>query len=236
VVECDSVILAIGQAPELSWLSPEDGVELDPRGTIAVDRGSLATSAAGIYAGGDVAFGPRNLIDAIGDGRRAAASIHRQISGEEPSTPALRGRKLLPIVEVRGRTANYTEYPRVPIPAEPTERRIGSPEIEFGYTEEQARTEAQRCLQCFLNIMLDPSICILCGGCVDICPEKCIRIIPAEDIDGVVAEGPASALVIQEERCIRCALCVDRCPTNALSLEGWSEASTAPIALEPVGV
>ena len=122
------------------------------------------------------------------------------------------------------------------IPAEPSERRIGSPEIELGYTEEQARQEAQRCLQCFLNIMLKPEICILCGGCVDICPEKCIRIIPSEDIDGIQVEGPSSALVIQEERCIRCALCVDRCPTNALSLEGWSEASTAPIALEPVGV
>jgi formate dehydrogenase (NADP+) beta subunit len=236
VMECDSVILAIGQAPDLSWLSPDDGVEINPRGLIGIDRDSLATSAGGIYAGGDVAFGPRNLIDAIGDGRRAAASIHRQIAGEEPPTPTLVGRKLLPIVQVRGRTSNYTEYPRVAIPAEPTERRIGSPEIELGYTEEEARQEAQRCLQCFLNIMLKPEICILCGGCVDICPEKCIRIIPSEDIDGVLVEGPSSALVIQEERCIRCALCVDRCPTNALSLEGWSEASTAPIALEPVGV
>jgi NADPH-dependent glutamate synthase beta subunit-like oxidoreductase/NAD-dependent dihydropyrimidine dehydrogenase PreA subunit len=236
VIGCDSVILAIGQAPDLSWLSPEDGVELDPRGTIGVERGSLATSAEGVYAGGDVAFGPRNLIDAIGDGRRAAASIHRQIAGEEPPAPALMGRRLLPIVQVRGRTANYTEYPRVTVPAEATERRIGSPEIELGYTEEQARHEAQRCLQCFLNIMLDPSICILCGGCVDICPEDCIRIIPAADIEDVEIWGPSSALVIQEERCIRCALCVARCPTNALSLDGWSEASTAPISLEPVGV
>jgi NADPH-dependent glutamate synthase beta subunit-like oxidoreductase len=236
VLSCDSVILAIGQAPDLSWLAPEDGVELSPRGTIGVDRESLATSAVGIYAGGDVAFGPRNLIDAIGDGRRAAASIHRLIAGEAPPKPSLVGRKLLPIIEVRGRTPDYTEYPRVEIPAEPTARRIGSPEIELGYTEEQARAEASRCLQCFLNIMLQPEICILCGGCVDVCPEKCIRIIPIDDIEGVHAEGPASALVIQEERCIRCALCVDRCPTNALSLQGWSEASTAPIALEPVGV
>jgi NAD-dependent dihydropyrimidine dehydrogenase PreA subunit len=235
VITCDSVILAIGQAPDLSWLAPEDGVELSPRGTIAIDRDSLATSAAGIYAGGDVAFGPRNLIDAIGDGRRAAASIHRQIAGEEPPGPAPSVRKLLPIIEVRGRTLDYTEYPRVEIPAEPTERRIGSPEIELGYTEEQARHEAQRCLQCFLNIVLDPAICILCGGCVDVCPEKCIRIVPIDDIEGVQAEAPASALILQEERCIRCALCVDRCPTNALSLDGWSEASSAPIALAPVG-
>jgi formate hydrogenlyase subunit 6/NADH:ubiquinone oxidoreductase subunit I len=83
--------------------------------------------------------------------------------------------------------------------------------------------------------MLDPSICILCGGCVDVCPEKCIRIVPIDDIEGVQAEAPASALIIQEERCIRCALCVDRCPTDALSLDGWSEASSAPIALAPVG-
>lgn len=235
ILECDSVILAIGQAPDLSWLSQDDGVELSPRGTVAVDRESLATSADWIFAGGDVAFGPRNLIDAIGDGRRAAASIHRRIAGEEPPLPSISGRKLLPIVEVRGRTPDYTEYPRVPIPAELSERRIGSPEVELGYTPEQAREEASRCLQCFLNIMLEPSICILCGGCVDICPEKCIRIVPTEEIVGVVATGPSSALIIQEELCIRCGLCVDRCPTHALSLQGWSETSTAPIALEPIG-
>lgn len=234
-MECDSVILAIGQAPDLSWLSSDDGVELNPGGTIAVDRESLATSSSWIFAGGDVAFGPRNLIDAIGDGRRAAASIHRQIAGEEAPLPSQSGRKLLPILEVRGRTPDYTEYPRVPIPAEPSERRIGSPEVELGYTPEEAREEASRCLQCFLNIMLEPSICILCGGCVDICPEKCIRIVPSEEIVGVEATAPSSALIIQEELCIRCGLCVDRCPTHALSLQGWSESSTAPIALEPIG-
>jgi formate dehydrogenase (NADP+) beta subunit len=235
-LECDSVILAIGQAPDLSWLSDDDGVDLSPRGTISVDRESLATSADWLYAGGDVAFGPRNLIDAIGDGRRAAASIHRQIAGEEAPLPSRSGRKLLPILEVRGRTPDYTEYPRVPIPAELSERRIGSPEVELGYTPEQAREEASRCLQCFLNIMLEPSICILCGGCVDICPEKCIRIIPTEEIVGIEATGPSSALIIQEELCIRCGLCVDRCPTHALSLQGWSETSTAPVALEPIGI
>ena len=130
---------------------------------------------------------------------------------------------------------DYTAIARVAVPAEPSDRRVGSPEIELGYTQDEARTEASRCLQCFLNIMLEPSLCILCGGCVDICPEKCIRIVPVDDIEGVAAtRTPASALVIQEDRCIRCALCVDRCPTDALSIESWSEASTAPIALEPI--
>jgi NADPH-dependent glutamate synthase beta subunit-like oxidoreductase/NAD-dependent dihydropyrimidine dehydrogenase PreA subunit len=234
-IDCDSIILAIGQAPDLSWLEPADGVELSPRGTIAVEKDSLATSSDWIFAGGDVAFGPRNLIDAIGDGRRAAASIHKKIAGEEAPRPTLSGRKLLPIIEVKRPVKDYTEISRVEVPAVASERRVGSPEIELGFTPDQARAEASRCLQCFLNIMLEPSLCILCGACVDICPENCIRIVPDDDIEGVLTDLPSSVLVLQEDNCIRCSLCVDRCPTNALSLEGWSEASTAPIALEPVG-
>jgi len=236
VLACDSVILAIGQAPDLSWRR-DDEVAASPRGTIAIDAETLATSAEGVYAGGDVAFGPRNLIDAIADGRRAAASIHERITGSKPERPSLGARRMLPIVSVtRGpQGSTYTERSRVAVPAEATERRVGSPEIELGYTPEQARDEAGRCLQCFLNINLDPSICILCGGCVDVCPEHCIRIVPAEEIDGVAPARPSSVLILQEERCIRCALCVDRCPTDALSLDGWNEASTAPVALVPVG-
>ncbi|HEX9122054.1 MAG TPA: FAD-dependent oxidoreductase [Actinomycetota bacterium] len=229
---CDSVILAIGQSPDLSWMEPEDGVEVSPRGTIAVERDSLATSVPGIYAGGDVAFGPRNLIDAIGDGRRAAASIHRLLSGEAPSQP--RFRRMLPVTVVDRPVLDYDAVPRVDVPSEPSDRRIGVPEIELGFTEEQARLEASRCLQCFLNIELRPDLCILCGGCVDICPEKCIRIVPVERIDGLEAPVPSSALVIQEDYCIRCALCVERCPTHALSLDGWSESSTGLREIEPV--
>ena len=160
-------------------------MDITSRGLIGIDAHTLATSAPGIYAGGDVAFGPRNLIDAIGDGRRAAASIHAQIAGIDAPRPTLMGRKLLPIIEVKRPAVDYTALARVPVPAEATERRVGSPEIELGFTEAQARTEASRCLQCFLDIVLEPSLCILCGGCVDICPEHCIRIIPTEDIDGV---------------------------------------------------
>jgi NADPH-dependent glutamate synthase beta subunit-like oxidoreductase len=236
-IACDSVVLAVGQTADLSWLEPADGVEVTPRNTLVVDRETMATTAPGIYSGGDLAFGPRNLIDAIADGRRAAASIHRLLTGEEAPRPSLTGRTMLPIVSVtRGpKQEAYTERSRLPVPTEPTGRRIGSPEVELGYTEEEARLEAGRCLQCFLNIMLEPSLCILCGGCVDICPEHCIRIVPTDDIEGLTAERPSSVLILQEELCIRCGLCVERCPTDALSLEGWTEASSAPIALVPVG-
>ena len=233
VIPCDSVIIAIGQSPDISWLDPQDGIETGRGGAITVDPETLATSAERIYAGGDVAFGPRNLIDAIADGRRAAASIHRQIAGVEPAGPSLAGRKMLPIIAVnRGPDEHaYTERDRLPVPVEPSGRRIGSPEVELGYTEEQARHEAGRCLQCFLNIMLDETKCILCRGCVDVCPERCISILPSEQIEGIGVSEPSSALVIQEDLCIRCGLCVDRCPTHALSLDGWSEASSAPIAV-----
>lgn len=224
ILPCDSVILAIGQAPDLSWLDPQDGVEVGPRGTIDVQQDSLATSAPGIYAGGDVAFGPRNLIDAIGDGRRAAASIHRALGDGAPGQT--RFRRTLPMVTVPRPVLGYDAVRRVEIPTVASERRVGVPEIELGFTEDQARLEAARCLQCFYNISLDVDLCILCGACVDICPEDCIRILPAEDIQDVTAGGPASVLILQEDRCIRCALCVERCPTDALSMTRWNEDST----------
>ena len=121
----------------------------------------------------------------------------------------------------------YDAVARVPVPSVETERRIGVPEIELGYAEGHARLEAARCLQCFLNIELEADLCILCGGCVDICPESCIRIVPVEDLEGVSTPGPAGALIIQEDRCIRCALCVERCPTHALFMADWVEASSA---------
>jgi len=224
-IPCDSIILAIGQSPDLSFLDTGDGIDISPRGTIAVDQASLATSAPGVYAGGDVAFGPRNLIDAIGDGRRAAASIHRQLSGGVSAAP--RFRRALPVVAIERPVLNYDAVPRVEIPSVVSERRIGVPEIELGYSEELARLEAARCLQCFFNISLDVDLCILCGGCVDICPEGCIRIVPSDELLGVQTRGPASALILQEDRCIRCALCIERCPTDALSMLEWHEASTA---------
>jgi formate dehydrogenase (NADP+) beta subunit len=236
VIGCDSIIMAIGQAPDLSWLEPSDGVDVSPRGVIAVERQTLATSATGIYAGGDVAFGPRNLIDAIGDGRRAAASIHKLIAGDAAAPPETsRVRKAIPLSVINRPVLAYDAVPRQEIPSVPSERRIGVPEIELGYGEDQARLEGARCLQCFDNIALSTDLCILCGGCVDVCPENCIRIVPLEEIEGLEASEPgkpASAMIIQEDFCIRCALCVERCPTDALSVVGWTETSTGLKQLE----
>ena len=143
VIPCDSVIIAIGQSPDISWLDPQDGIETGRGGAIAVDPETLATSAERyLRRSGDVAFGPRNLIDAIADGRRAAASIHRQIAGVEPPRPSLVGPQ--DAADHRGEPRSRRGTPirngiGSPVPVEPSGRRIGSPEVELGYTEEQAR-------------------------------------------------------------------------------------------------
>ena len=235
MLDCDSVILAIGQAPDLSWRTDGD-VEASPRGTVAIDGETLATSVTGVYAGGDVAFGPRNLIDAIADGRRAAASIY-QLTGRNPN-----GRRSPGVACSPSCRSHVVPTPR-PTPSgaacrfrpKPPNVASARPRSSSATRQRKRARRPARCLQCFLNINLDPSICILCGGCVDVCPEHCIRIVPAEAIDGVTPDQPSSALIMQEDRCIRCSLCVERCPTNALSLDGWSEASSASIALTPVG-
>jgi formate dehydrogenase beta subunit len=217
VTAADTVILAVGQAADLDLLG-DVAVELNPNGTVRVDPATLRTSHEHIWAGGDVAKGPRNLIDAVADGKRAAAAIHAELGG----STAIADLDAPPEIEVllrpgfRRLDSGYDAIERVEVPTTQTERRIGFAEVEVGYDDDQARLEALRCLRCFDDIMLEPSLCILCGLCVDVCPTDCITITRADRL-GVGSEAQ-SALVLDEDRCIRCALCVNRCPPGALSM------------------
>ncbi|MGA7269969.1 MAG: FAD-dependent oxidoreductase [Acidimicrobiia bacterium] len=215
-VECDTVILAIGQQIDLEALGP-NGPEISPRHTIATDD-DLTTSLGRVWAGGDAAAGPRNLIDAIADGRRVAASIHQTLSGQDEE---VRPQGQMVVLDQFHRNLDrYDRQDRLSVPSLPTGRRIGLREVETGFTEEQARCEASRCLRCFANILLDVDRCVLCGLCVDVCPMDVLSIIPAAEVAS--AGGPGTALLLDETSCIRCALCVDRCPTDALSMGMWS--------------
>jgi NADPH-dependent glutamate synthase beta subunit-like oxidoreductase len=217
VVPADTVILAVGQVADLRLL---DGLGLDvtPQGTLRVDPLTLRTSHTSIWAGGDVAHGPRNLIDAVADGQRAARAIHEALS----SAPSSRSVGDQPRMEIRRRTgfrrldSGYDAIPRVDVPTVPTSRRVGFAEVETGYDVRQAQREALRCLRCFDNVMLDPGLCILCGLCVDVCPTDCIRIVRADRLG--LGTARQSTLLLDEDRCIRCALCVNRCPPGALSM------------------
>jgi formate dehydrogenase beta subunit len=215
VLPADSVILAVGQAADLSVLG-DVTVERTDRGGLRVDLETLRTTHPRIWAGGDVARGPRNLIDAIADGQRAARGIHASLVGDAgPAVVATRVEiSLLP--GFRRLATGYDAVPRVHIPVTATARRIGFGQVELGYDAPDARREALRCLRCFDNVMLDPGLCILCGLCVDVCPTDCITIARADRV--AVGTASQSVLLLDEDLCIRCGLCVNRCPPGALSM------------------
>lgn len=231
VFEADSVILAIGQQADLSFLKPEDRVEMTPQGTIKVDRETLATSAQGLFAGGDVAFGPRNLIEAVSNGKRAALSIDDYLRGVKSELVVNLRVDELPTRSYR-RPADYEKSERETPPTISLERRTGISEVEIGFGEAEARRQAERCLYCHIQTIYDADKCVMCNRCVDVCPEYCLKLVPVEALDlepevkeriieaaGIGLRGPLSAMLKDDEKCIRCGLCAIRCPTDAMTME-----------------
>ncbi len=218
VFDTDTVILAIGQAIDLEALG-SSGPDISPRRTIGIDVTTGQTSLEGVWSGGDAANGPRTLIDAIADGRKSAADIHRSFGGEIEER---RAGQMITLDKFHRLTDTFDRWQRVEVPTVPTGRRIGLSEVELGFTEEQARLEASRCLRCFANIQLDVDKCVLCALCVDVCPLDLISLVPAVEIGEGIGEATGSALILDESKCIRCALCIERCPPNALSMGVWN--------------
>ncbi|HEX2758457.1 MAG TPA: FAD-dependent oxidoreductase, partial [Thermoanaerobaculia bacterium] len=232
-LEADACVLANGQKPDLSFLKPADGIALTPAGTIATDKTTLATSAPGIFAGGDVAFGPRNLIEAVANGKRAARSIHEHLAKEKASMRTTLEIEKIPTASYR-MIAGFEILDREAPPTLDLGRRTGIAEVETGYAAPEARAQAARCLICHVQTIYDPEACVLCNRCVDVCPEYCLALVPFDDLDiheeeratlAARAEGnglPLSAMVKDDERCIRCGLCAVRCPTDAMTMEKFS--------------
>ncbi len=247
VIECDTIIMAIGQAPKLDFLQPQDGVQVSPRGLIVADRSSLMTSSAGVFAGGDCVFGPRLIIDSVGDGRRIAAGIDEYLTGRKRAEPEIE----VEVLDHHRMFGDYMNWNRQPVPMLPLDRRTGVTEVEVGFDAESAMREARRCLRCWVNTVFegnepDGSQCVLCGGCVDVCPEDCLKLVPLEQInftpevmdhiqqneqlyrvelDDVAAEElgviSGSAMIKDETRCIRCGLCAERCPVQVITMEAY---------------
>jgi NADPH-dependent glutamate synthase beta subunit-like oxidoreductase len=232
IVEVDTVIPAFGQYSDSSWIPAEElKLDVNRYGIPLVDLDTWMTSYPGLFAGGDYTQGSRNLISAIGDGRDAAGAINRYLGGVD--MPAEAAEEIeLPDYR-RGMVDDYESIAHNMIPSLPVKERYSNTrETETGYTPEQAVSQARRCLQCQLNIMIDPSICILCSGCVDICPYDCISM---EGLSRVVKGDPmhlgtenwrgGADMIIDEEKCIRCGLCIVRCPTDAISMVQFEVAS-----------
>jgi len=150
---------------------------------------------------------------------------------------------------------------RQAIPMLPLDRRTGMTEVEVGYTEQEAMAEAQRCLRCYINTILEPSEqdgtgCVICGACVDVCPEDCLELVSLDRIEfepsaiDELANHPelfrfelenvqptelgsitGTAMLKDETRCIRCGLCALRCPANTITMEAYHF-----VPLEPTGL
>ena len=183
-----------------------------------------------------MAFGPRVLVEAVANGHRAARSIHVYLNGKTRKTVLSRFRIFNNWEMPRG----FLRIPRQTMPVLPANRRIGIAEVELGFDEAQGRAEGLRCLKCQVNTIFDGSKCILCAGCVDICPENCLRLVDLAQVQGderyealirnrygvsaaELPAGQAGAIIKNEEKCIRCALCAQRCPTHAITMEALEQ-------------
>ncbi|MBM3790712.1 MAG: 4Fe-4S dicluster domain-containing protein, partial [Acidobacteria bacterium] len=232
-VPCDTALLAVGQATDISFL--KDGgadVEEFRPGWPKVDPDSLSTTAPGVFVAGDLAHGTRLLIDAVASGKRAARSVYRHATGRILQAEQLEAHLVLPIYS---REPGYESIRRVELPTLTPADRMSDPRaiVEIGYREDQARREASRCLDCAVTPVFDGTRCVLCGGCVDVCPTLCLKLVTLADLEETSdirtsidrALGPGSdpdgnsAILKDEDRCIRCGLCALRCPADAITME-----------------
>jgi ferredoxin len=234
-IPADSIIFAIGQTSDLSFLDPADGVESD-RGLIKVNRETYQTTAPDVFACGDIAHGARLFIDAIASAQTAARSVHDY----------LRGTRTEVVVRKQWKAASYAMadgwnvIPRENPPVLESELRASSLDIvEAPFGEPEARRQASRCLRCNVNTIFDTSKCVACNGCVDVCPENLIRLVGLSklienpdwmeraveafgDLSQYAPEqldGMAGAMMKDETTCIRCAMCASRCPTAAILMK-----------------
>jgi formate dehydrogenase major subunit len=239
-IDIDVLIPAVSQSPDISFLPEEIGLEISRWDRLAVNPETFETNVHGIFAGGDFVTGPRDVIRVIADGRRAALSIHSYLSGEKvQERPAYF--TLIPEVKI---DPDLEKTPRQRINTLPVqERKSIDKEVELGFSREVAVKEATRCLQCHIFTIFDRTKCILCGGCVDICPKFCFRMARLDEIEGderfsvliksLYGISPeeaerlnlATVMMKDESRCIQCGLCAKRCPTNAITMEMYHRQS-----------
>ena len=239
VVPCDDVILALGQEPAYPWLERDIGIEFNEWDQPVVDRVTHQTTLAGVFAGGDAAWGPENIIWAVAHGHQAAISIHNHCNGIPVTERPPVGMNLLSTkmgLHEWSYSNDYEPARRAAMQHVALQQRLKSieVEVELGFDVDQTLREVERCLNCDIQTHFTASACIECDACIDICPMSCLTIVhdapddelrlhltaPADNKDQALfvsdpLKHTARVMVKDEDVCIHCGLCAERCPTAA---------------------
>jgi len=242
-LEADDVILAIGQENAFPWIERDLGIEFDKWDVPKVDVKTFESSRAGVFFGGDAAFGPKNIIWAVEHGHQAAVSIHNYCQGAAVTE------RLPPGVNLQSRKMGMHEWAYAN-DYNPAERRLMphvslkerfkklNIEVELGFTVEQIEKEVQRCLNCDVQTVFETKLCIECDACIDICPVDCLTMThngeeaelrtrlkaPAKNVtQALYVSSPLKhtgrVMVKDEDLCVHCGLCAERCPTAAWDMQ-----------------
>ncbi len=256
----DDVILAIGQENAFPWIERDLGIEFDKWDVPVVDPRTFQSTRAGVFFGGDAAFGPKNIIWAVEHGHQAAISIHRHCQDEPlgerlPAGVTLSSRKMG--MHEWSYANDYAPIERRLMPHVSLKERFKklNIEVELGFTAEQAAEEAQRCLNCDVQTVFAAKLCIECDACIDICPVDCLTITgngaeaqlrtrlkaPAQNlaqplyVSGALPQT-GRVMVKDEDLCVHCGLCAERCPTAAWDMQKshlhWPHAADEARVLE----
>jgi formate dehydrogenase beta subunit len=237
-VECDDVLLAIGQENAFPWIERDAGLEFDRWGMPKVDTVTMQSSIPSVFFGGDAAFGPKNIIWAVAHGQQAAISIDKLLNGEDvserpPPMVTLSSQKMgIHEWSYNNEISNDLRY-KVPLRSLDVALKDVKLEVELGFDRRQGYLETERCLNCDVQTVFTHDLCIECDACVDICPVDCITFTDNgtdEDLRGRLnapARNLSQDLYISdtlktgrimakdEDVCLHCGLCAERCPTGA---------------------
>jgi NADPH-dependent glutamate synthase beta subunit-like oxidoreductase len=242
VLECDDVLVAVGQENAFPWIERDIGIAFDDRGMPVVDPATMRSTRAEVFFGGDAAFGPKNIIWAVAHGHEAAVSIDLLCQGEDvrarPAPQAALTSQKMGIHEwsYDNQVAPDTRY-KVPLQELVVALRDIRQEVELGFDVQLAWKEAQRCLNCDVQTVFAPKLCIECDACVDVCPMDCITFTgdgeeaelrvrltaPAQNLaQPLYVGGPLRTgriMAKDEDVCLHCGLCAERCPTGAWDMQ-----------------
>ena len=246
VIPCDTVILAIGQENSFPWVERDIGLEFDQWEVPIVDPVTYQSTIKGLFFGGDAAFGPKNIIEAVEHGHQAAISIHKYCENQALTDRLEYGMNL--VTEKMGLhewsySNDYGYENRFEVPTVPMNERFKdiNIEVEMGFEPGQFQQEVERCLNCDIQTDFAANLCIECDACIDICPVNCLMITenddeeslrkkiktPADNLeqDLFVSEDlPHTGRVMlkDEDVCIHCGLCAERCPTAAWDMKKFT--------------